>query len=115
MYFDEAHILHSQVALPNEHGRIKTLYDVLCKTFDDITHCAAILYLSTVSHLVDLAAPRGLANSNRVLEGKALLQPPITEIGFDFGPALPLRPGEIVYDLDALSKMSYLASFGRPL
>jgi hypothetical protein len=111
IYFDEAHSLTGQKARTDDE---KSLYDHLCSCFNRfLASPIFIIFLSTNSSLVEFAAPRALAKSARIRGGNAVTNPPITETPFDCMPGFMLEPGEL--NIRDISKISFMAKFGRPL
>lgn len=113
MYFDEAHTLTASDA-KSEEG--KSHYEILLSTLEDIrlhTNNILTLFLSTVSHMPRLAPRRAVVNSSRVSQPRYELASPITEVPFDCGPKIPIKPNE--YDAEEVAKIEFMANFGRPL
>ncbi|EGO24869.1 hypothetical protein SERLADRAFT_415804 [Serpula lacrymans var. lacrymans S7.9] len=109
LYFDEAHAL---IPSSDQEPQINVL-EVLQSCLAD-THRRAhfALFLSTVSKLQDFAPVQHLANSARA-RVPGPLQAPITEVPFDCWSGLPICPH--LYKLGDLSKIRFMARFGRPL
>ncbi|EGO24856.1 hypothetical protein SERLADRAFT_415801 [Serpula lacrymans var. lacrymans S7.9] len=109
LYFDEAHTL---IPSSDQEPQINVL-EVLQSCLAD-THRRAhfALFLSTVSKLQDFAPVQHLANSARA-RAPGPLQAPITEVPFDCWSGLPICPH--LYKLGDLSKIRFMARFGRPL
>lgn len=111
IYFDEAHTLYETALQYSQGSQLSSLFDVLSVSLDLIHHeRLAITYISTASRHM------GVTPDSPSQRPDGPFSPfIITQLSFDFGPELPLRPERVSYDRDALSEMSYLASFGRPL
>lgn len=111
MYFDEADTLTKTFA----PQFIKTRYDVLCSVLYVFKKQPVFgIFLSTAMRLAPQPAPTGrLAPSARIPIEIKLIQAPITETPFDCSPDLPVDPNSLT--LDQISKISFMARFGRPL
>lgn len=111
MYFDEAGTLTKTFA----PQFIKTRYDVLCSVLSVFKKQPVFgIFLSTAMRLAPQPAPTGrLAPSARIPIEIKLIQAPITETPFDCSPDLPVDPNSLT--LDQISKISFMARFGRPL
>ncbi|KZP24260.1 hypothetical protein FIBSPDRAFT_1012129 [Athelia psychrophila] len=111
MYFDEADTLTKTFA----PQFIKTRYDVLCSVLYVFKKQPVFgIFLSTAMRLAPQPAPTGrLAPSARIAMEIKLIQAPITETPFDCSPNLPVDPDSLT--LDQISKISFMARFGRPL
>jgi hypothetical protein len=115
--FDEAHVL-SGYKIPNDPEGNST-YDVLCSCFNFfLTLPILVIYLSTTSirSQWQLAPVGPLARSARArsnVTNVENLQAPITETPFDCSPVFPIKPGKL--GLEDVSKVEFLAQFGRPM
>ncbi|KAH7918081.1 hypothetical protein BV22DRAFT_1134873 [Leucogyrophana mollusca] len=111
-YFDEAHILATRPALDNADG--KDMHDVLCSCLNFFTSFPIFaIFLSTNSNINQLTPQGSLAKSARMRQYSDTLHAPVTETPFDCFPAMEIIPGE--YKLPDLSKVEFMARFGRPL
>ncbi|KAF9510518.1 hypothetical protein BS47DRAFT_1383937 [Hydnum rufescens UP504] len=98
LYFDEAHVLKQKV--PQDRYN-EDIYDALRSCFKNFTDLPIFtIYLST--------SPLGRARPN--LES---LHDPVTETPFDCSPKFPIRSGTL--KLEDVSKIKFMAHFGRPL
>lgn len=111
LYFDEAHEL--------TEGKIryspddKTLYDVLLSVLNEYrVPPLFVLFLSTLSDVAHFSPPRDMFRSARAADSDAH-QAPITETPFDCYPDLLIE--QDAYDLLAVSRIKFMARFGRPL
>ncbi|KAI0267363.1 hypothetical protein BC834DRAFT_968877 [Gloeopeniophorella convolvens] len=124
IYFDEAHELATTVPdplpifvdadhrLPDDTDRL--LIDILCSTLDMfMLDPMMVLLLSNTSSLEEYLPLRDMAPSARRIPGKTIYHAPITELPFDCYPSFPLDGS--AYTLADISKLGYLARFGRPL
>ena len=110
VYFDEAHPLTN---VP-EKSREKTLYDHLCSCLNEFVEFPIFfIFLSTNSSLVKFAAPQAFSRSARIQGGQAAMNAPITETPFDCSEKLMVKPG--LFTRLQISKIPYMAQFGRPL
>ncbi|KAH9923393.1 hypothetical protein B0H21DRAFT_895174 [Amylocystis lapponica] len=113
-YFDEAHMLPT--TLVKGDSPEKSLYDVMCSTFDTLrleSTAVFAIFLSTNSSLAKFAPVGRQANSARARENAHDLQAPLTEIPFDCSDRFPLRMRNLT--MNDLCKMEFMARFGRPL
>jgi hypothetical protein len=108
MYFDESH------ALSEATKSGKTHYDHLARALNRLlAHPIFTIFLSTNSHINQLAPSPGMARSARARNDPFVLQAPITELPFDCSPEFPLKPGMLT--LASTSTIPFMAQFGRPL
>jgi hypothetical protein len=78
---------------------------------EDPSHTADIPLEPALQVLHD--SGRSLARSARARRNGDALQAPITKTPFDCSPKFPIKPKDL--DLKALSKVEFLALFGRPM
>ncbi|EGN99476.1 hypothetical protein SERLA73DRAFT_74000 [Serpula lacrymans var. lacrymans S7.3] len=111
LYFDDAQrLIPSPDRWKPQINVLETLQSCLAGMY---TRSIFVLFLSTVvSKLREYAPILHLPNSARS-RGPGLLQAPITEVPFDCWPGFPICPH--LYKLDDLSKIRFMARFGRPL
>jgi hypothetical protein len=108
VYFDESHVL----SMDTNFG--KTQYDHLAKALNRLVAKPIFtIFLSTNSHINQLAPSPGMEKSARARNDPLVLQAPITELPFDCSPEFPLQPGML--SLAETSKIGFMAQFGRPL
>jgi hypothetical protein len=108
VYFDESH------ALSAEKSSGKTQYDHLARALNELlARPIFTIFLSTNSHINQLAPSSGMARSARARKDIFGLQAPITELPFDCSPKFPLVPG--MSTLADTSTIPFMAQFGRPL
>ena len=111
IYFDEAHPLTKVV--PKDDNE-KTLYDFLCSCLNQFLDSPIFcIFLSTNSSLDQFASPQALAKSARIRSGKAETHAPITETPFDCCDDLMVKQGE--FKIEDISRVEFMAKFGRPL
>lgn len=111
---DEAHEL-SPFPLEKRNKPMKrSRFDILCSRMSIfVGQPMMVLFMSTVSSLIQLAPPREFARSFRAINDRTIDHAPITELPFDCHPDFPLKPTN--YTLAKLSELEFLAKFGRPL
>jgi len=111
MYFDEAHPLTRLTPIAADE---KTSYDFLCSCLNQFSIFPVFfIFLSTNSSLAHFAGPQALAKSARIRRGNATTHAPITETPFDCSKELMVKPGKL--SMEDISKIPFMAQFGRPL
>jgi hypothetical protein len=107
LYFDEAHVLAKETTWGDPYG--KDVYDALCSCFNFfLSFPIFVIYIFTDPNngkLVHLGSARR--------QGADGLQAPVTETPFDCSPEFPIIPGKL--RLEDISKVEFLAQFGRPM
>ena len=114
MYFDEAHMLTTDVSKANVLWQGKDLYDCLLSHLNHFVEYPVFsIFLSTNSSLSDLAPPTREAKSSRARNALDHVQAPITETPFDCSPTLYVVPNTLKWQ--DVCKIEFMAQFGRPM
>jgi hypothetical protein len=121
LYFDEAHTLMVTLpsqptvdqAFPSENLGQTYLYDILCSALECLDKPPIVLFLSTASHLYQLAQSGSFTRSARARSNIKNLQAPITETPFDCFPDFLVQPRELT--LENTCDIEFMSQFGRPL
>ena len=112
IYFDEAHQLCS-IDISNDED-CKNLHDVISSCFNRFIAFRIFgIYLSTNSHLANLAPSGPMSHSARARAAARDLQAPITEIPFDCHPDLHIVPNKL--KLGDITRIEFMSKFGRPM
>jgi hypothetical protein len=118
LYFDEADTLmitpQRNKQSSGENPSDKYLYDILCSALNNLlSEPLLALFLSTASHLYQLAPSGPMARSARARSNIHNLQAPITETPFDCSPNFPVLPRDLT--LEKTCDVAFMSQFGRPL
>lgn len=115
VYFDEAHVLTTATCAATADDEQRSLYTVLLSVLSDyVSEPLFVLFLSTISPIVQLALPGALLPSACAKATNAH-QAPITETPFDCSPFLGANVGSGRHTLEEVSSIHFMAQFGRPL